>query len=590
MGNSAQKDEAAAFANETPYSIYHARSRSRVSAAKDSSTNYSMEIEENNLFDFQNAAVSILHERFKDTKHECIFLNIGTGLGKTVIAREFLSQQNEGNCLFLVPTGLVEQTTNILQLPTQYGELDVIGVNTGRKYSDIMVAPQRKKAVFVVNINIRYPILDSLHKFDVIFIDEAHKRKTTCTSVALRHPKVVLLSATPIKQRYLPVITHTFRFDKTPSVIKKAKICDVDIDLTNRYLSSETLAKYLDELSIHTSYTETSLYIFTILYSSVKNETDQVLSLAWEEAQWMAWAQNLLLAFKYQIDTWKKKEPNFKRLLRAGVFAKINQLFTWFPALGTLPMWLQNLQNESHDTFLKLMNTSNNNLSESKIFYQTSESAIYIHNLAKQHAGIDIYDDIQNGDIRDLIACIESAISKQKQCPRILLRVSNVRMICQRLEKHFGSNLKILQLRGDMSARSREIAIQKFRGFDQHQCKIKTLRRASENMNNTLSTILQIGNGYLLGEIEAFLLCPRIIVVDDAGTIGFDLHRTITHILSEIFIPTYHNCVQFCGRASRLAPERTIQQPPLNLCMPIWNSTLESHLFLPAMLNDKNSM
>ena len=78
-------------------------------------------------------------------------------------------------------------------------------------------------------------------------------------------------------------------------------------------------------------------------------------------------------------------------------------------------------------------------------------------------------------------------------------------------------------------------------------------------------------------------------MADGAGNLGFDLHRHITALISNKFLPTYSDILQFCGRASRLAPACG-QQPHLTLQMCLRESTLDELLFLPSARAEAKSV
>jgi hypothetical protein len=174
--------------------------------------------------------------------------------------------------------------------------------------------------------------------------------------------------------------------------------------------------------------------------------------------------------------------------------------------------------------------------------------------------------------------------TKRTCCPRILLRTDDVKRTVTYLQEKLPHGIAILSLSTDMTARARERSLTKFKGADGQQAKMKVLRRSveSQTLQGRAKIVFELWGGEFLDVLESHLVFPKIMVVDGAGNKGLDLHLFITALISNQFLHTLDEIVQFCGRSSRCAPLWGAQ-PKFTLQMCVQEGTLEETLYLPAV-------
>jgi hypothetical protein len=135
-----------------------------------------------------------------------------------------------------------------------------------------------------------------------------------------------------------------------------------------------------------------------------------------------------------------------------------------------------------------------------------------------------------------------------------------------------------------MASQARDKAVKRFCSYDGQKAKIIELSRHSKRSEDKLARVLRLCGAYVLQFLEGLLVRPRALICDASGTVGYNIHRHATKIVSTKCFSSYSSCIQFCGRVSRLAPEQT-EPTPFHLNMPYRMGTIEKVLFLPAVQN-----
>merc|ERR1711912_36364 len=87
---------------------------------------------------------------------------------------------------------------------------------------------------------------------------------------------------------------------------------------------------------------------------------------------------------------------------------------------------------------------------------------------------------------------------------------------------------------------------------------------ASKALEDTITAhVLRIGGGsqWFLSRVGAFLFRRHVLFCDQTVDVGLNLHRYVTSICSETFIPRYDALQQFVSRVSRIAVDQEVQPP-----------------------------
>merc|ERR1712139_285077 len=78
----------------------------------------------------------------------------------------------------------------------------------------------------------------------------------------------------------------------------------------------------------------------------------------------------------------------------------------------------------------------------------------------------------------------------------------------------------------------------------------------------------------LFTQISAFLFRRHLLLCDQTVDVGLNLHRYVTSICSETFIPKYDALQQFVSRVNRIAVDQEAQ-PHITVDMNLVEDTLE---------------
>lgn len=136
---------------------------------------YNGELLPSGLFDYQEAAIEHCFKRLKDG--DSALLTLGTGLGKTVVAREVLLRLGVGSgkrALVACPSGLgVQLGETLRRAPWEQTDSLVVGVaDTGKKLT--LLCARSDLPVLVINYALSwYP--EQIGHWDYLVVDEAHK-------------------------------------------------------------------------------------------------------------------------------------------------------------------------------------------------------------------------------------------------------------------------------------------------------------------------------------------------------------------------------------------------------------------------------
>jgi len=134
-------------------------------------------------------------------------------------------------------------------------------------------------------------------------------------------------------------------------------------------------------------------------------------------------------------------------------------------------------------------------------------------------------------------------------------------------------------LTSDKTAGARRNIIKKFTSFDGDMANFLVLKRGlgRKTQENTLvSQVLRIGgeSQWFFKAVGAFLFRRHVLVCDQTVDVGLNLHRYVTSISSESFIPKYDALQQFVSRVNRIAVDQKTQ-PSISVDMNLVQDTLE---------------
>ena len=566
------------------------------------------------LYSFQAEAVAFL-EKGEAESRRCSFLCVGQGLGKTVIMRRYIVDKQRrvaaaaaasdapASVLFLTHTGLVAQTVELLKAERN---LDARGANTGVALEQRMRELQTSSFVLVLNLNVRSDYMSWLNLFALVVVDEAHKKVGLCASIARWHNNLVILSGTPIRPYRLPTSTTTFVYTKTAAVVKEAMIAPVSTQIAESEITDGALARYISTLAstciTRGAYAlETSALIYCAMHraatqsgsssgsssSSTKDTGGPNLQLSrvWASLSSIVeeWAETIVEGFGVSLEKCKKK--NISAVLRKHARCGHLQRIEYIQEESTTHA---RVDASTFAAVPRKAATSNLLSGWQQDCMRATTDAVSLHRHAfascrrAESSGYSYFR--QSDDFSSIVALVgRELLRAHASSPRLLCRVDDVGKMTRLLENAFSSRLEITSMNTTMPARAREVALGKFLKGEGLICKLATLRRgARDHLDSGLATIgkiLNLGGGSFLKQVASFLIAPKILIVDEAGSLGFDLHRHVTAVLSAVFIPTAAERQQYCARVSRLAPECTVAPPPLTLVMPMTKSTLEETLF-----------
>ena len=541
-------------------------------------------IQSSGLYDFQESAILFLElpDDIYDQDHgfKRRFLNLAPGLGKTVVERHFISSKPKGyKVLFLVPSGLVEQTAELLSAHSStQRHLCVKGANNCQEYLDAL---QAQPDVLVLNVSLKADYASYYWKFNLVVVDEAQKRLGFCAKLA-KSLKCDLhfLSGSALTWFHIPFSVPVFRFDKTPTVIEQAMLASVKINVAPIATEDSHLTDYLDALgrmlTEHSPEVASSLF-FLLLAATEKHPQ---LNRVWTQPMRRNFASGVLACFGMTVEKWRSKRTSLRNYVQSGCILRLERLTSMFPGINTVPYYL----GPEATALLAVLRQRTTEPADPESHPSLLHAATQLHGEAVTYLPSHFDTVLPN---------VTSALQqKSTVCPRILLRAENVKSTVQYLIGELPMGVIVLPLSTGLSARTRENVIRKFKGADGAQYKMEVLRRSSQGgktVPGAAGRVLSMWGGGFLNLLEGLLVQPRIIVADGAGNLGFDLHRHITALISNKFLPTYSDILQFCGRASRLAPACG-QQPHLTLQMCLRESTLDELLFLPSARAEAKSV
>ena len=565
------------------------------------------------LYNFQKAALAFLRDE-GDGSSYCRLLNLAPGLGKTVVARRlFATLPEKHTTLYLTPSGLVEQTAQTLR--TALGDerrLEVAEANTGEAFR--RTCQQEVAAdVTVLNVCVRFNFYDFLWHFDLVVVDEAQTRLGICRRLAELHSRLIMLSGAALHMNPLPAQTTAFRVDKATHVVRQAGLPRVSIDVVKAAVEEEALTGYVEALEDEWHHggcagAEAASVVYLALHRAL--EARPILRRAWKPHRRLRFATDILESFRQDHRDQHKDQRKIKAALGNGYIDRLEEILATQPGLPPIGHWMEPATRAALEAaqaggrrargggVARRVREGGEVEVEVEVeveggfagaAWPTSRLSAYACYWHRRALGAREHD----GDDRMMMRSVRTAlVGRGSCCPRILLRVDDVPRTAALLESEYlDAGVLILPLNTSMSARARERRIVRFKGADQQQCKIQVLRRAAPGAAGALGRVLRMAGGRAcIDSLEAFLIQPRILVCDAAGDLGFDLHKSISALVSRVFLHTYSDCLQFLGRASRItAPggRAGMAAPPsFTLSMPMRECTLEELLFLPQILKE----
>ena len=288
-------------------------------------------IQSSGLYDFQESAILFLElpDDIYDQDHgfKRRFLNLAPGLGKTVVERHFISSKPKGyKVLFLVPSGLVEQTAELLSAHSStQRHLCVKGANNCQEYLDAL---QAQPDVLVLNVSLKADYASYYWKFNLVVVDEAQKRLGFCAKLA-KSLKCDLhfLSGSALTWFHIPFSVPVFRFDKTPTVIEQAMLASVKINVAPIATEDSHLTDYLDALGrMLTEHSpEVASSLFFLLLSATEKHPQ--LNRVWTQPMRRNFASGVLACFGMTVEKWRSKRTSFAQLRPIRMHSSLGEAY-----------------------------------------------------------------------------------------------------------------------------------------------------------------------------------------------------------------------------------------------------------------------
>jgi len=436
--------------------------------------------------------------------------------------------------------------------------------------------------VIVANINVKVDFKEHFPYFDVLIVDEAQRRLQSISS-ALKLPtrpsRVIILSGSLISKRDLPLVQDVFRFDKTLWVMQQTNMAWITISVVPIDFSPAELNQYL--ISIESDLATSMQPDFCVVVfmafvaAAEKNET---LRSAWSRVDQERWASLVLGSFTHVTRRLEDARTTLKNAHKRGLISKLELIAANHPHLGPLRNYLPARFRSTFDEVISSNITPSQKIEEK--LYQ--KKAAYLDSSALRHA---IPGDKEGAVVRNIMAV---ALREGKKCPRVLLRVSDVLKISAAIRDEWPW-LLVLPLHTGMGSGQRERRIASFKSFDGARTKLKVLQRFAKTATGISGRVFRMCGGVVLHVLEAYLVVPRVLVCDSSAELGFNLHRHATSIFSTVFYCSFDECLQFCGRVCRLAPE--VREPSaFHLSMPMYKGSLQDVLFFPAIMQRLNEL
>ena len=577
--------------------------RRGIRPADRSSDFFPVTLDSSGLYNFQATAVNFLeHDPIFDsppvtsTTKKVVavdrcqrrrFLGLEPGLGKTVVIRRYASCRPPGyKILFLTHAGLVHQTANTLQTPLpRERRLLVSSANTGAKFQRAL-ARRAEWDVLVVNMSVRCNYLTDANSFDLVVIDEAHRRWGVCERFCTRQNyELVMMSGNVPRWSQLPPNTKAFRVDKTPQIMRGAGITPVRVCVAPVRCQRRELLDYYDSVA-GTVPSNASAGTELVLHLHVAMKACPQLEEVWHAESRLRFARTNLDALAHSLREGAGQQPvtaqtnKVKRALAQGSIRRAEEILRLYPELPSL-------RNYFGDPLYEMITglRESGRILEPRPYGALTpralSQAVALHSVALLEVASPSSDSLDN--IRQILA---SSKCQRQCCPRILARSANVPATIASLEAGLrDQGVVLLPLETSMPARARERNVARFQRADGAQVKMAVLRRGLRHLAGACSRAFELWDGAFLDLLELFIVQPRILVCDAAGDLGFDLHLSVTAIVSNTFLPTYSACLQFTGRACRLAPDKSLNGA-LVLQMPMFSSTLEEIVLLPRIRSD----
>lgn len=527
------------------------------------------------MFTFQEEAATFLSEQCSQS-HTNLLLEVDTGLGKNIILRR-LVQLQKCRAIAICPGQLVGQMANALRMsPNGKGWAPrVVACETGKHLQKLV---RIDHDIAVVNGALRFwSDPQWANNYNLIILDEAHrmgrKRVESCTQF---DTPVVFSTATP-DNRLLRLATAHYKFTKLPHVVESLGLPDVEVRLTRHPFPAATA--YDD-------------YVQSVARSLVENNGIGPCSSFFS-----------LLAFG---------EFLLKRPALATLASMKNVLHLAARQLGAA-LDKEQIWNESHRQGIHRLNAIvvNLQLSLQGAGMHCQQDSVPMRDVfapAPVPPGLDALFKREAAQIvssenvayiadaeYNALVCAHQAAGVQQNVQSVSLppqytgcRVEGFQRTIMRTprrmqpglgQESFPRDVVPFYLTADKSAGARRNIIQKFTSFNGDMANFLVLKRGlgrKKEEDRLTSQVLRIGgeSEWFFSAVGAFLFRRHVLVCDQTVDVGLNLHRYVTSICSESFIPKYDALQQFVSRVNRIAVDQKTQ-PSITVDMNLVKDTLE---------------
>jgi hypothetical protein len=481
---------------------------------------------QNGLYDFQQAAVEQITQ-YND-KHGSIVV-IGTGLGKTHVMATSVCNIGLPTGIS-VPSGLVRQTCRVLQnLMTGW---IVVPVESHAS----LVSPQPKVVLVVSHALLKtHSTLMTFLSNPVVMIDESHMLKETMlTNIWRAKPDrtcIHFLTATPASD--VSGLREDLRIFKNLSGSSRRRLPIPEDSIARMFLIKKT-SRLQNLLGLPKQ---------IVVAMLMENPLDNY---------WEALVDNLS---RLSLTEW------FEAVVHLPRSPKIETLI-----VSKLQMIVTNQRLDPDRILCRSM-------SHLKYLYsdicENILQELKIYRAAKSEPNMQMFHSVVKNlsTAHQMISIVRpERLPKLKAFDRLLLRSHSDKTYFQ----SFGTT-DVIRMSTSMSSKQRDDVINIFK--KQTSWSLFTRHVEKDSFPGASVFRLLIRCVKLIDYVDV----GQILLVDRSGSLGWNLHTSITHLHSESFIPDKSDLLQFTGRVNRIGAKKSAK-----LAMPVFMNSVES-LILDSM-------
>jgi hypothetical protein len=476
------------------------------------------------LFDYQEAAVEHCVQRLSAGGQAV--LNLGTGMGKTLVARECLLRLGMGcggkRALVACPPGLVAQMTGgLAKAPwAEEPNFAVRGAETGKQLR--ILAKDCSLGALVVNYALTLNEVDRVEftggLFDILIVDEAHKlggKRLQNLFSLVKYPNVVLFMSASLEGLYGTLERSEARFDSKPRRF---------MSMARRDSWKKTYAAEIFSVSKTAS-----------LATAVGGAAPRVVVRWGVPPSTMSYVERLDRQFCGAMRN-AKRWPQFAVPLAAAALGM--DTATAFPSFHALNLqFIYHFTEEDKETAILNLHRAHLN----SLAAESRATPAWVEPLPRAACLLSRFDSISR---------LSSALLKNPPAPGVV----------------------VLKLSSSMSSAQRSKVISM---LSAGQGLLSALRRASQAAGS-LGRVLRVGDNWFLREVLGYVV-PRLLVLaaDRSVDVGYDLHKHVDAVSIDEVPNSQEVLDQLLGRVCRADVSRIGKGDAVSVILEARKGTLD---------------